>query len=43
MVYRVVGYLFSGVVVGIDMATAFPEKQWLLKKWQKKTILLLAF
>ena len=39
MVYRVVGYLFSGVVVGIDKATAFSGKQALINKWQKNNTL----
>ena len=36
MVLSVGGYLFSGVVLGIDMASAFPEKQLLLILWQIK-------
>jgi hypothetical protein len=36
MVFSVVGYLFFGVVEGIDKATAFPEKQSLFNRWQKK-------
>jgi hypothetical protein len=43
-VFWVVGYLFSGVVVGIDMATAFSGKA-IIGDFvaNKKTILLLAF